>query len=266
VTGYTPAATLRRPTLVSGILPVTDDEAIVLEYKVATALGVQVGDPVQLVSEDRRFKVHVAGLVSSAVPGIAYAPIERVRRWLDMPDQLTGVLMDMPVPSADALAQLRQQPLVGAATPKSQTVDKVRETSNEEVGIIYLSAAFSIMVCIIILIASGTFTVSERREQYTTLRTIGFTDRTVSQFILVELLLLGTSGALLAPAVGYGIAAYLLSELSNAWFQVVPHVGWYEVLLPTVPLLVLLPLSALPPIRTVVKIPLANALKQRNYG
>ncbi|WP_431857316.1 FtsX-like permease family protein [Azospirillum sp.] len=266
VTGYDPDNTLRRPTLLRGTLPGGGDNAIALEHKTARALGVEVGAPVRLVSEDRRFEVRVAAIYSGVVPNLAYAPLERVRGWLDMPEQLTGILLDLPDPSAETLRHLKRQPLVGGVTPKSLTVDQVKKTSSEEVEIIYVAAAFSIIVCVIILIASGTFTVGERREQYTTLRTIGFADRTVGTLVLIELLLLGVLGAALAPAVGYAIASYLLSTLSAAWFQVDPHVGWFDILLPTIPLLTLLPLSALPPIRSVVRVPLVTALKQRNYG
>ncbi len=266
ISSYTPGSTMRRPTLTSGRMPLATDGGIVLEHKLAASLGLRVGETLRLVSEDRSFRVRVAGIFSGAVPGTAYAPLSAVQRWLDMPNQLTGLLLDMHSPSAAALAALSRLPHVGAITPKTRLVAKVEEISREAVTIIYLAAAFSIAVSVIILIASGTFAVAERKEQYTTLRTLGFSDRSVGRFILVELCLLGILGAVLAVPIGYGMASYLVSRLSHAWFHVTTHLTWFDILVPALPFLFLLPVSAITPIRAVVKVPLAEALTQRRYG
>ena len=266
ITSYTAGKTMRRPALTRGVLPTASDGGLVLEHKLADALGLQVGDPLRLNSEDRTFPVHVAAIFSGAIPGTAYAPLKAVQRWLDMPHQLTGLLLDMQNTSSAALDALSRLPRVGAVTPKTRLVVKVREISDEVATIIYLAAAFSITVSVIILIANGTFMVNERREQYTTLRTIGFSDRTVGQFVLAELCLLGVLGVLLAVPMGYGMAVYLVGRLSQAWFKVNPFITWYDILLPTLPLLILLPLSALAPLKSVLRISLADALKQRKYG
>jgi putative ABC transport system permease protein len=266
ISSYTPGDTMRRPALSSGILPAASDGGIVLEHKLAESLGLQVGDYLHLVRENRVYKVRVAGIFSGAIPGTAYAPLVDVQRWMDMPNQLTGLLLDMRAPTTAALAALTRLPHVGAVTPKTSLVAKVKEISREAVTVIYLAAAFSITVSMIILIASGTFTVSERKEQYTTLRTLGFDDGMVGQLILTELCLLGLFGAVLAVPFGYGMSLYLVGRLSQAWFHVTFHLTWLDVLLPTLPLLVLLPVSALAPIRSVVKTPLAEAIKQRRYG
>jgi putative ABC transport system permease protein len=266
IVSYMPGSTMRRPNLLNGALPTVADGGMVLEHKLAATLGLRVGDTLRLISEDRSFRVRVAGIFSGAIPGTAYAPLAAVQGWMDMPNQLTGLLLDMGSPSAVALTALSRLPHVGAITPKTRLVAKVKEISREAVTIIYLAAGFSITVSVIILIASGTFTVSERKEQYTTLRTLGFSDRSVGQFILVELCLLGVLGAVLAVPLGYGMALYLVGRASRAWFQVSSHITWFDILVPTVPLLLLLPVSAIAPIRAVVKIPLAGALKERRYG
>ena len=266
VSSYTPGITMRRPTLISGALPATTNGGIVLEYKLSAALGVRVGDALRLISEDRSFSVPVAGIFSGAIPGTAYAPLAAVQHWLDMPNQLTGLLLETRSASAAALDALSRLPHVGAITPKTRLVAKVKEISQEAVTIIYLAAVFSITVSVIILITSGTFTVSERKEQYTTLRTLGFDNRTVGQFILVELCLLGILGAVLAVPCGYGMAVFLVNRLSHAWFRVASYITWFDILVPTLPLLLLMPLSAIAPIRAVVRISLAEAIKQRRYG
>lgn len=266
ISSYTPGTTMRRPALTRGGLPTAPNGGIVLEHKLAASLGLRVGDTLRLISEDRSFRVRVAGIFSGAIPGTAYAPLAAVQLWMDMPNQLTGLLLHMRSPSAAALAALARLPHVGAITPKNQLVAKVEEISQEAVTIIYLAAAFSITVSMIILIASGTFTVSERREQYTTLRTLGFSDRAVGQFVSIELCLLGILGAVLAVPFGCGMAGYLVGRLSQAWFQVGSHITWGDILVPTLPLLVILPLSAIAPVLAVVKVPLAEALKERRYG
>ena len=265
VTGYQ-ADTMRRPSLLSGVLPGTNENALALEYKLAASLGVHVGDSVELSNEDRHFVVRVAGIFSGAVPGAAYAPIGAVRHWLNMPNQLSGLLLDIHNPGTAILNKLRALPHVGAVTPKTQLIAKVKEISSEAVEIIYLAAGFSIVVCIIILIASGSFTVSERREQYTTLRTLGFQDRYVGRLILVEICILGVVGALLATPIGYEMASYLIGNLSQAWFKVTTRINWFDIVMPTLPLLLLLPVSALPVVKSILRVPLADAIKERRYG
>lgn len=266
ITGYEPGRTLRKPTFVSGAMPDVERDEIVLEYKLAKSLGVQVGDRVDLTNEDRHFNVRVAGIFSGAVPSAAYAPIGAVRHWFDMSNQVNGLLLDISDPTASVLSKLRQLPHVGAVTLKTQLVAKVKKVSSEAMVIIYLAAGFSIAVCVVVLIVSGTFTVSERRDLYTTLRTLGFHDKAVGRLILVELCVIGILGAMLAIPIGSGMANYLIGELSQAWFKVTPRIGWRDVLLPTVPLLALLPLSALPAIRSIVNVAPVDAIKERRYG
>lgn len=266
ITGYEAGRTMRRPAMEAGVFPVTEGETIVLEYKLANSLGVHVGDDVDVNNENRHHTVRVVGIFSGAVPGAAYAPIGAVRRWLDMPNQVNGLLLDTADTSAAALARLRRLPHVGAVTPKAQLVSKVTEISSEAVQIVYLAAAFSIAVCVVVLIVSGTFTVSERRELYTTLRTLGFQDQAVGRLIVIELCTVGILGAALAIPIGSAMASYLIGKLSQAWFEVRPLIGWRDVLLPTVPLLVLLPLSARPAIRTILRTPPADSIKERRYG
>lgn len=266
ITGYQAANTMRRPSMLSGVLPGNNENALALEYKLASSLGVHVGDSVEISNEDRHFVVRVAGIFSGAVPGAAYAPMGAVQQWLNMPNQLSGLLLDLRNPTSNVLNSLRALPHVGAVTPKTQLVAKVKEISSEAVEIIYLAAGFSIAVCVIILIASGSFTVSERREQYTTLRTLGFQDRTVGRLILIEICMLGAVGGLLATPIGYEMASYLIGNLSQAWFKVPTHINWFDVMIPTLPLLLLLPLSALPVMKSIVSVPLAEAIKERRYG
>jgi ABC-type lipoprotein release transport system permease subunit len=267
VTGIPAADSMRRINIIRGRgLTSNDTNAILLEHKLAGQLGANPGDTLTLRKRGDEYRVRVAGIFSGTMPGSAYAPLATVQKWMEMDGQVTGVLVraDGAVkPVADRLESMAH---VASVTPKSQLSRKVRQITSEAIAIIYIATTFSIVVALIILLASTSFTVLERRREYGVLRVLGFRPQVVGGILTTEVFTLGAAGTLLAVPVGFGMASLLIQRLSEAWFKVIPTFGWQSVAVIAVPALVLVPVSALPSLKTVLETPLTEMLRQRRVG
>ncbi|WP_435103183.1 FtsX-like permease family protein [Arhodomonas sp. AD133] len=267
LTGVPAGTSMRRTNITSGRgLQPGDEEAIVLEYNLAQRLGVEPGDRLTVERDDDTFSAQVAGVFSGTTPGAVYAPLETVQRWLDMEDQVTGILLRTSGAPGPVATELRRMDRVASVTPKDELTRKVLDLTSQILSIIYVTTAFSVVVAVIILIASTSFTVMERRQEYGVLRVLGFADGTVRRMLVGEVALLGFMGIVLSMPIGYTIARFLNARLSDAWFLVLTDVSWQSLAVAWLPALVALPLAAAPSVRTILTTPLVQLLRQRRLG
>jgi len=102
--------------------------------------------------------------------------------------------------------------------------------------------------------------------EYSTLRTIGFADRTVLKMIVMEVAAVGAIGTVVAVAAGIGISVALNSVLSDAWFQVDTTVTAKDLLVVLLPAMIFFPLTAIPPFRAIVRAGMVPTLRRRAFG
>ena len=264
--GIDPASSVRELRLISGrALQSSDRSAIVLERKTASTLGVTVGDEVSIDVRDKVWKAKVVGVFSGVLPGESYAPLLDAQAWFDMTDQVTGAFLktNTSFGPADALYQLDR---VGRVTSKAHLVDEFVEHLKEIAGIVYLAFGFSLLVAILFLFSTTAYGVLRRLAEYSTLRTIGFSDRTVLKMIMMEVATIGAVGTLVAVAAGIAISHGLNDVLSQAWFQVDTTVAAKDLLVVLLPALIFFPLTAIPPFRTIVRAGMVPTLRRRAFG
>ena len=266
VTGLAPENNLRHVQLLAGrYLEPGDKDVLVLEHKVARQLGVTVDDSVSVDVRGTIYAARVIGIFSGALPGESLAPLGTLRQWLNMEGQNSGLLVHAqdPVAVAKALSGLKR---VGRVTSKQVLADEALKISQEALVIIYIAAAFSIIVTLLALFSSAAFSVLARRYEYVMLRILGFSDRIIGLIISVEVVACGIFAGLLAVPLGYALAVFLVSRLSDAWFMVEATLDVTDVATIMVPALLVLPLAAWPPIRTVLSVSIIKTLRERMFG
>lgn len=264
--GIEPTSPARRLHLLAGrALQAGDRNAIVIERKTASALGLRVGDAVQVDVRDKLQQAVVVGIFSGVMPGESYAALTDAQTWFEMDGQLTGAFLktDAAFGAADALYRIDR---VGRVTAKARLVAEFVEHLKEIAGIIDLAFAFSLAVAVLFLFSTTAYGVLRRLGEYATLRTIGFADRTVLKMILLEVATIGAAGALAAVGAGIAMSLVLNGVLSRAWFQVDTTVHFSDLLTVLLPALVLFPLTAIPPFRTIVRAGMVPSLRRRAFG
>lgn len=264
--GIDPASRVRELRMIAGrALQVSDRNTIVLERKTASTLGVNVGDEVSIDVRDKVWKAKVVGVFSGVLPGESYAPLADAQAWFDMTDQVTGAFLktDAQFGPADALYQLDR---VGRVTSKANLVTEFVDHLKEIAGIVYLAFGFSLVVAVLFLFSTTAYGVLRRLPEYSTLRTIGFADRTVLKMITTEVAAIGAVGTLVAVAAGIAISYGLNDVLSQAWFQVDTMVTAKDLLVVLLPALIFFPLTAIPPFRSIVRAGMVPTLRRRVFG
>ncbi|WP_157264170.1 ABC transporter permease [Azohydromonas aeria] len=263
--GVDPATPVRSLRIIEGRALRKDDRGVIaLERKTAATLGLKVGDQVEVLVRDKAWPVQVVGVFSGVMPGESYAPLADAQEWFDMADQVTGTFLKaQPQLQPDQLYRFDR---VGRVTSKSRLIQEFVDHLKEIAGIVYLAFGFSLAVAVLFLFATTAYGVLRRLGEYSTLRTIGFADRTVLAMIVLEVALIGAAGAALAVAVGVGISHALNSVLSQAWFQVDTTVTVSNLLVVLLPALALFPLTALPPFRIIVRAGMVPTLRRRAFG
>ncbi|WP_287278741.1 FtsX-like permease family protein, partial [Ralstonia sp.] len=264
--GIDPTSEVRQLRMISGrTLQANDRNSIVLERKTATTLGVSVGDEISIDVRDKVWKAKVVGVFSGVLPGESYAPLADAQAWFDMEDQVTGVFLKtgLGFGSPDTLYQLDR---VGRVTSKTNLVAEFVHHLIEIAGIVYLAFAFSLVVAVLFLFSTTAYGVLRRLPEYSTLRTIGFADRTVLKMIMMEVATIGAIGTVVAVAAGIGISITLNGVLSDAWFQVDTTVTAKDLLVVLLPALVFFPLTAIPPFRAIVRAGMVPTLRRRAFG
>jgi ABC-type lipoprotein release transport system permease subunit len=264
--GIDPASRVRDLHIVDGrsLLP-NDSNAIVLERKTAAALGLRVGDQVAVDVRDKIWKATLVGVFSGVLPGESYAPLADAQQWFDMADQVTGAFLktSSQFTSPDRLYQLDR---VGRVTAKAGLIKEFVDHLKEIAAIVYLAFGFSLAVAVLFLFSTTAYGVLRRLAEYSTLRTIGFADRTVLKMIVFEVAAIGLVGTLLAVATGIVISLALNDVLSSAWFQVDTTVTPRDLLVVLLPALVFFPLTALPPFRSIIRAGMVPTLRRRAFG
>lgn len=264
--GVLPQGSLRVPQVDAGrALVAGDRDAVVMERKLARDLRLSVGDAVTVDGRLGRHRATLVGTFSGALPGEVFTSREAARTWLDLEDQSTGVLVAAQ-PQHDLTEALYDDKRVGKVTGRQAMVDEVVAHLKEIAGIVYLAAAFSILVALLFLFTSTAFAFMAREGSFSLMEIIGFARRTVSSMVRREVALLSTAGVALGIPLGFALAAWLNGILGEAWFAIPTAWNVVDPLLVAAPALALMPLVARPVLKRIAAIDLPHVLRRRSFG
>lgn len=264
--GVEPSSSLRQPEILEGRgLRAGDRDAIVMERKLARALNLRVGDPVTIDGRLGESSATLVGTFSGALPGETFSTRDSARKWLDLAEQNTGVLISSQA-GEDLTTVLYQDRRIARVTQRQALVDEVVHHLQEIAGIVYLAAAFSIGVALLFLFTSTSFAFMAREGDFALLEILGFEKATVASMVRREVWLLGGLGIAIALPLGFALAAWLNGILGQAWFHIPTAFDVRDPLFIAVPALALLPLIARPVIRRIRALGLVDVLRRRSFG
>jgi ABC-type lipoprotein release transport system permease subunit len=264
--GIDSVTALRLPEVTEGrFLSADDTDAVVMERKLARSLGLEVGDSFTVDGRLAREPAQLVGVFSGALPGESFTTREAARRWLDLPEQNTGVLIATD-PGAELTDPLYADTRIGKVTERGALVAEVLHHLHEIAAIVYLAAAFGIGVALLFLYTSTAFSFIDREGDFGLLALLGFERGQVAAMVRGELWLLGGAGILLSMPLGYGLAHWLNGVLSEAWFDVPTTFAIFDPMSMAVPALLLLPLIVRPVIRRIRTQDLGLLLRRRSFG
>lgn len=266
ITGIEPKGSLRMPEILEGrILADTDQNAIIMERKLARSLRLKVGDDVTVDGRLGKSSAKLVGIFSGALPGESFTSREDARHWLDLTEQNTGVLVASEA-KADLSMELYKDRRVAKVTVREALVGEVIKHLKEIAGIVYLAAAFSIIVALLFLFTSSSFAFMAREADFALLQILGFERSSVGVMVRKEVWLLGGIGVALALPLGFALAAWLNGILGEAWFNIPTSFDIKDPASIAIPALLLLPLVARPVIKRINAINLVDVLRRRSFG
>jgi putative ABC transport system permease protein len=211
IEGVSSAATLRPPIDVEGRVREVRGAGLALAEGLAEVLGVELGEHVVVeVLEERRpvFTARVTALYSSFVgPGARMDASELARAMGEGPRVTGAHLLIDPARQRELDVALREAPLVVAASARSDTLRRFRETTTESMGFM----AFFLVLFATVLVAGVVYndarvTLAERGRELASMRVLGYRRGEVATIFLGETWLLAACGIPVGCVLGAGLA------------------------------------------------------------
>lgn len=267
ILGFAPEQPWRQIKLLEGApLSALQPDGLLLEKSAVQELGLKLGDPLTLEIQGRLSQVHLRGVVSGAMPGEAYLPVDYHRQIADLSERSTGMYVRVSGPPQEAIRNLYRHPDVQQVLDKKQVVKEIMAASGQVQQINRMGQLISVTIALLFVFTCVSYTVSQRRGEYQVLRLIGYSDRLITAIIVAEVCLLGAFALCLAVPVGAVVAQYLNSKTSAAWIKVDTILSVRDYLKIFIPGYLLLPLAALPIVRSVLGEPLEASMRIREVA
>jgi lipoprotein-releasing system permease protein len=237
------------PARLSAIAPIdetiVDGEArlglndVLIGRKLATDLGIRVGQPIFIASDQGRERtLTVRGLYSTGVESLdgrlAYVNLDTARVMFDLPEGLTEIEIKLAdIYSAREVAkQLADTTGLEASAwmDKNQRLREALEGQGSSGSII----KFFTLITIVVGVASALLlTTFRRRPEIGIMRSFGISQNFVLSVFLIQGALIGIIGALAGCALGWGFST-LLASITGAGgrpLPVDPALGQYQIAL-----------------------------------
>ena len=247
-------------------LAADDVNGLLLEQSTARELNLEVGDDLRLEMQGRVLDVHVRGLFSGALPGEARLTLAAHRVLAQLEERATGLFVRTSGDPDSVAAKLRAHPDVQQVLSKRQVTDEILAASGQVTRIIELGAIVSVLIAALFVFACVGYTVLSRREEYQTLRLLGYRNRVILGIVAAEVVLLGIAALALAVPVGALTASFLNARLTASWFEVQTMIAPLDYMKSFLPTLLLLPLVAIPIASPILREDLALHLRSREIS
>jgi putative ABC transport system permease protein len=238
---------------------------IVMDKEDAKDLKAQVGDTIRVVAGNQEAKCTLVGLITGLMRGQAYADLDTTRKLLEMEERANGVFLSLKpgVEEQKTIDRLYALDDVGKVTSKEDAVSDFLALTGDIMGIVYLCSAFSILTAILFIFTGVTFNILERAAEYATLQTLGFGRSHLVGIILSEVMVQAVFALILSIPTAALVSTFLIGRMSAAWFTVTNHFTLGAVLGTAVPALLFMPLATIPGLRSIFRLDIAEAVRQK---
>ncbi|MGM9489185.1 ABC transporter permease [Ideonella sp. YS5] len=223
VRGYAPRAELYRVIDADQHQVLLDGRGLVMTDRLATKLGLEVGEPVQvevLEGKVRRFSLRLGGTVQETMGLNAYLDRPTLNRLLGDGDLGGGYVLSIePGREAELLEATRAMPRVAGAFSKASMRRNMEEISARNVRISsIIMTTFAVVIAVGVVYNNARIALAERGWELASLRVLGFTRAEVSALLLGELAILIALALPLGIALGIALTHGLTLLLQSDQF------------------------------------------------
>ena len=263
LTALSERGTLMRLPLLEGAEPL-QGSGIFLTDNLADQLGAVVGDEVTVKSEERDETYAVAGLVRQPLSEAAYMNFSEAYAVL-RGSYASGGLLKLNDPSRMAAVEerLESRPGVLVVEQKEQVRRSFQELMSAFYQFLAIFGAFAAALGGFTVFNTVTINVIERTRELATMRTLGFSRLQIDALITAENLLAGSIGILLGFLMGYLLSVLLLDLSSGESFTLETYISPVSYLLVGTSALLIVVVSQVPGLRSLHRLNLAEAAKER---
>jgi len=266
IVGRAPEDTMRTINLISGRLPADNHENTILYNNGLAERKLRLGERVTLETGRGTFEMEVAGLIEEYTFGQIYMPLGTAERVLGMEGKRTGGLATFSADPHRMEKKLFENELVSQVTLKVDLADIVLELLGTGKIILYVSLLISLAISLLFLFTAVTVNLLDRQREYATLQSIGLSDRSMIGSVLIEMGVEAAAALVLSVPISIALVTFLNHNFSALWPQIDTHLALKDFLTIMTPAVLVLPLSAVPAIRFLLRMDLPEVLRSRAFG
>ncbi len=236
------------------------DKIVLTEY-MAQKLGLKEGDGVQISTPFGDLRLTVGGVSREYITAVAYVSLDKVQKMAGI--EVFNALYLNVAPYRQVETKKRLYHLPGAANVQiregmMKDIKSFMGLYDAFVGIIFL---FAVLLAFALLFNTMTVSVLERQREYATMRAIGASGRRISWLMAMESLILWALTLVPGLFLGWLVSYYSMETFSSDLFVFYLKITPVSYILSAAGILVVMLLSALPAIRHVNRLNLAEAIK-----
>ena len=205
---------------VGGRLLTLDDGGAIISEKLASQLGVSVGDTLTLYDEDDignlvgdGHAVTVAGIMENYVAQYAYVTADVYEQAMGKPADFATVYADLGE-GVDRTAfsdQLLSMDGVKTVTYSDETIGSYRTMLKTVDSVVVVLVVAAALLAFVVLYNLTNINITERAREIATLKVLGFTSREVDAYIFRETILLSVIGAAIGLVLGVFMEGFVIT-------------------------------------------------------
>jgi len=241
------------------------DTGILLPQSLSKTMSIRVGDTVELHFLNDTERVAVQGLIGGAGQGlVGVTSLGSLQRLVGFPNIFTGVLVKAEDGKVEEV-KTRLFALDGVSSIKLTT-----QTRQDNFEMLRLFSVFTDSIIVFggvmafaAVFNTVTVNIFERRRELATMRTLGWSNRSLTAIITLENLLIGSIGLVLGALLGQVLAGVLIGLYSNEFFSFNAVIQPTTYLLTAAGVLLVILASQAPGIRHITRLDLAKVAKEQ---
>lgn len=205
----------------AGGRPLTlDSGGAIISEKLASQLGVSVGDTLTLYDEDGignlvgdGHAVTVAGVMENYVSQYAYVTADVYEQAMGQPAEFATVYADLGegVDRAAFSDQLLSMDGVKTVTYSDETIGSYRTMLKTVDSVVVVLVVAAALLAFVVLYNLTNINITERAREIATLKVLGFTSREVDAYIFRETILLSVIGAAIGLVLGVFMEGFVIT-------------------------------------------------------
>ena len=265
--GVPPNLSLRRVRLESGrLFSESGAHEALLSRSWGKAGNLRLGDHVRVRAPHREVDVEIVGFLGDVTLGEMLVPLALAQHLAERPDHASGLLVRTDQPIEELRPAMVATGVASRVFGKSEVEQSVQEALRMMWMLIGTAAWVDLGVGLLLLFSTMHASLLERMGDYGLLTILGHARRTIVGAVLLETLWLGAAAMVCSLPFALGFALLLNRLIGEAWFTVPLAMSWSDFSWVLIPGLALLPITAIPALREILRMDLTAVVRARQFG